>query len=52
VTVTVSSRRSPTPRSGRLVLPDPEFGIRRLDPPLGAGRGRTAPVTTLPRRVG
>ena len=62
VTVTVSSRRSATPRSGRLVLPDPELGIRRLDPPLGAGRGRLgaaqtggarpAPVTAMPRRAG
>ena len=32
VTVTVTSRRSPRPVSGRLLMPDPEQGIRRLDP--------------------
>ena len=43
VTVTVSSRRSSRPRSGRLLLPDGEQGIRRLD--------REATVSSL-RRVG
>ncbi len=33
VTLTVTSRRSPRPVSGRLLMPDPEQGIRRLDPP-------------------
>lgn len=43
VTVTVTSRRSPRPVSGRLLLPDPEQGIRRLDPPrAGAGSSRSA----------
>ncbi|WAB81292.1 hypothetical protein OVN18_12245 [Microcella daejeonensis] len=42
VTLTVTSRRSGRPVSGRLLMPDPEQGIRRLDPPLGAARTRPA----------
>ena len=33
VTLTVTSRRDPRPRSGQLLLPDAEQGIHRLDPP-------------------
>lgn len=39
VTITVSSRRSPRPRSGRLLLPDGELGIRRLDRADAAAHG-------------
>jgi hypothetical protein len=42
VTVTVTSRRSPRPVSGRLLMPDPEQGIRRLDARVGAGLGARA----------
>jgi hypothetical protein len=43
VTITVSSKRGGRPRSGRVMMPDAELGIRRLD--------RDAAVTAL-RRVG
>jgi hypothetical protein len=43
VTITVSAKRGGRPRSGRVMMPDAELGIRRLD--------REAAVTAL-RRVG
>jgi len=55
VTVTVSSKRGGRPRSGRLMMPDAELGIRRLDRGVAADRARerwhdTTPLTA--RRVG
>jgi len=40
VTVTVSSKRGGRPRSGRLMMPDAELGIRRLDRGVAADRAR------------
>lgn len=40
VTVTVSSKRGGRPRSGRLMMPDAELGIRRLDRGAAADRAR------------
>jgi hypothetical protein len=39
VTVTVTSRRASRPVSGRLLMPDSEQGIRRLDPRIGSRVG-------------
>lgn len=55
VTITVSSKRGGRPRSGRVMMPDAELGIRRLDRGVAADRARerwhdTAPLTA--RRVG
>ena len=40
VTVTVSSKRGGRPRSGRLMMPDAELGIRRLDRGIATDRAR------------
>jgi hypothetical protein len=40
VTVTVSAKRGGRPRSGRLMMPDAERGIRRLDRAVAADRAR------------
>lgn len=40
VTVTVSSKRGGRPRSGRLMMPDAELGIRRLDRGVATDRAR------------
>jgi hypothetical protein len=42
VTVTVSSKRGGRPRSGRLMMPDAELGIRRLDRRVATDRGVAA----------
>jgi hypothetical protein len=40
VTITVSSKRGGRPRSGRLMMPDAELGIRRLDRGVAVNRAR------------
>ncbi|MFM2353724.1 MAG: hypothetical protein RLZZ608_1130 [Actinomycetota bacterium] len=60
VTITVSSKRGGRPRSGRVMMPDAELGIRRLDRGVAADRARErwhdAPAAASPndvaRRVG
>jgi hypothetical protein len=55
VTVTVSSKRGGRPRSGRLMMPDAELGIRRLDRVIAVDRARERWLDANPltaRRVG
>lgn len=51
VTLTVTSRRDPRPRSGQLLLPDAEQGIRRIDPP-ALHRARERWAVPAARQVG
>ncbi len=60
VTITVSAKRGGRPRSGRLMMPDAELGIRRLDRGVAADRARerwhdtasAVPPNDVARQVG